>query len=162
MREGLAELVAARTDAGTALADHADVIAAACRAMADRFRRGGTLYAVGVGLSASDAQHVAVEFVHPVIVGKRALPAYAVDGTRVAQLAVPNDIVLAIATNADAAPPAPPDGVLTVALSGGHAAPAADYCIHVDTADPLVAKELHVTTYHLLWELVHVFLERDA
>jgi D-sedoheptulose 7-phosphate isomerase len=25
-----------------------------------------------------------------------------------------------------------------------------------------VAKEIHVTTYHLLWELVHVFLDQPA
>jgi D-sedoheptulose 7-phosphate isomerase len=28
------------------------------------------------------------------------------------------------------------------------------------TYDPLIAKEVHVTTYHLLWELVHVFRAR--
>ena len=43
--------------------------------MADRFLRGGRLLAFGRGACATDAQHVSVEFVHPVIVGKRALPA---------------------------------------------------------------------------------------
>src|SRR5918911_3762600 len=50
-------------------------IAQACLAMASRFHRGGRLIAFGNGAWASDAQHVSVEFVHPVIVGKRALPA---------------------------------------------------------------------------------------
>jgi D-sedoheptulose 7-phosphate isomerase len=52
-------------------------IADACWAMARRFHQGGRLLAFGNGASATDAQHVAVEFVHPVIVGKRALPALA-------------------------------------------------------------------------------------
>ena len=47
--------------------------------MAERFARGGRLLALGVSPAArSDARHVAVEFVHPVIVGKRALPAIGV------------------------------------------------------------------------------------
>src|ERR1700736_4244637 len=52
-------------------------IAEACWAMARRFHQGGRLLAFGNGASATDAQHVSVEFVHPVIVGKRALPALA-------------------------------------------------------------------------------------
>ena len=43
--------------------------------MSERFLRGGRLLAFGRGPYATDAQHVSVEFVHPVIVGKRALPA---------------------------------------------------------------------------------------
>src|SRR6202048_421766 len=50
-------------------------LADACREMAERFLRGGRLLAFGRGPYATDAQHVSVEFVHPVIVGKRALPA---------------------------------------------------------------------------------------
>src|SRR5919198_709584 len=52
-------------------------IAEACWAMARRFHAGGRLLAFGNGAWATDAQHVSVEFVHPVIVGKRALPALA-------------------------------------------------------------------------------------
>src|SRR6476661_9342854 len=50
-------------------------LAQACREMSERFVRGGRLLAFGRGPYATDAQHVSVEFVHPVIVGKRALPA---------------------------------------------------------------------------------------
>src|SRR6202007_1693328 len=50
-------------------------LAHACREMSERFLRGGRLIAFGRGPYATDAQHVSVEFVHPVIVGKRALPA---------------------------------------------------------------------------------------
>jgi D-sedoheptulose 7-phosphate isomerase len=55
----------------------AERIAQACWAMARRFHQGGRLLAFGSGAAATDAQHVSVEFVHPVIVGKRALPALA-------------------------------------------------------------------------------------
>ena len=49
--------------------------------MAERFARGGRLIAVGLSPAArSDVRHVAVEFVHPVIVGKRALPALGLTG----------------------------------------------------------------------------------
>src|SRR5215471_12942580 len=50
-------------------------IAEACWAMGRRFHQGGRLLSFGNGAGATDAQHVSVEFVHPVIVGKRALPA---------------------------------------------------------------------------------------
>ena len=50
-------------------------LASACHEMSERFLKGGRLLAFGRGACATDAQHVSVEFVHPVIVGKRALPA---------------------------------------------------------------------------------------
>src|SRR5215213_6679947 len=50
-------------------------LAEACHEMSQRFLAGGRLLAFGNGAAATDAQHVSVEFVHPVIVGKRALPA---------------------------------------------------------------------------------------
>src|SRR5690242_12817081 len=65
------------TQPETFFAAEAGRIAEACWAMARRFHQGGRLLAFGNGASATDAQHVAVEFVHPVIVGKRALPALA-------------------------------------------------------------------------------------
>jgi D-sedoheptulose 7-phosphate isomerase len=58
-------------------------------------------------------------------------------------------------------------GLLTIALTGreGQAAaggPAADHVLVADSDDPRVIKEMHVTMYHLLWELVHVFLEQPG
>src|SRR3954471_16292997 len=78
----LAALVAARFEQSmsvpeTFFASEAGRIAEACWAMARRFHQGGRLLAFGTGAAATDAQHVSVEFVHPVIVGKRALPALA-------------------------------------------------------------------------------------
>ncbi|HKN39715.1 MAG TPA: phosphoheptose isomerase, partial [Acidimicrobiia bacterium] len=58
-------------------------------------------------------------------------------------------------------------GLLTVALAGGdggrlaHSA-AVDHLVVVRSDDPEVVKEVHVTTYHVLWELVHVFFEHPG
>jgi D-sedoheptulose 7-phosphate isomerase len=135
---------------------------------------------------------VAVEFVHPVIVGKLALPAISltadvatvtgIAGTegfdeifarQLRYLATPNDIALGIS----------PDGncrnvlrglatareldMLTIALVGGDggqivSAGAADHVLVARSDDPCVIKEVHVTTYHVLWELVHVFFEHPG
>ena len=75
-------LVRERAEAGERFfAAEAERIARLCHRMAERFARGGRLLALGRTPAArSDARHVAVEFVHPVIVGKRALPALALAG----------------------------------------------------------------------------------
>src|SRR5207249_61648 len=78
----LEALVAARFEQSTTVPEtlfttEAGRIAEACWSMARRFHQGGRLLAFGNGAWATDAQHVSVEFVHPVIVGKRALPALA-------------------------------------------------------------------------------------
>jgi D-sedoheptulose 7-phosphate isomerase len=57
----------------SAKAEKAEKIAAACQAMAQRFHQGGRLLAMGTGPFATGAQHLSVEFVHPVILGKRAV-----------------------------------------------------------------------------------------
>jgi D-sedoheptulose 7-phosphate isomerase len=147
--------------------------------MAARFSKGGRLVVFGAGGSAADAAHVVVEFVHPVIVGKRALPAFALPGpdfaAEVELLAEPTDIALGLAAADDAGPvlaglrAARRAGLLTVGMFGARAASAGaeyeDLVQHrfvVRSDDPLVVKEVQVTTYHVLWELVHVFLERGG
>ena len=52
----------------------ADQIAELCEKMADQFQEGHRLWVMGNGGSACDAQHVAVEFIHPIIEKRRALP----------------------------------------------------------------------------------------
>jgi D-sedoheptulose 7-phosphate isomerase len=120
-------------------AAEADRLARLCGAMAERFARGGRLLATG---DVSDARHVAVEFVHPVIVGKRALPALALTPRELALLAGPDDMVIAFGV------PVPQTPALVIELE-----PPVD--------DPFIRQELVETGYHLLWELVHVFLEHD-
>lgn len=142
--------------------------------MARRFARGGRLVAFGSGTAAADAAHVVVEFVHPVIVGKRALPALALPGGTAgfaAELDLfgrPDDIVLGFAHDAGVALAPVLDaargrGLLTVALIGGDGGDgggcAAEHVLVVPSADPRIVREGHVTAYHVLWELVHVFLD---
>ncbi len=150
-----------------ALGESAEALALACREMAGHFLAGGRLLVFGSGAGATDAAHVAVEFVHPVTVGKRALPALALSGDfahQVRTLGRPSDIAVGftgtgsegVAAGLVAARDA---GLLTVALAGAGGACKADHCLTIDSGDPLVVKEAHVTAYHLLWELVHVFLD---
>ena len=109
-------------------------------------------------------RHVAVEFVHPVIVGKRALPAIGLAARRPARrqvelLAEPDDIVIASAATPVAAAAlalARGRGCLTIALRGGRRR------VGVRAADATTRssrQELVETLYHVLWELVHVFFE---
>jgi D-sedoheptulose 7-phosphate isomerase len=180
-----------RDEATDDLAGQAGAVAAACHAMAVRFHQGGRLVVFGTGGPSADAQHVAVEFVHPVIVGKRALPAISLTAdvatvTGIAEragmsaifshqlryLARPADIALGIA--ADGGSPsvlagleaARELGLLTVALVGAdgnqQAGKVADHVLVAGSADPRVVKEVHVTMYHVLWELVHVFFEQPG
>ena len=140
----------------------ADAVSAACWAMARRFHRGGRLLAWGAGAAASDAWHVAVEFVHPVIVGKRALPALVLEdepAVRLSLLGRPTDIALAISPGGDdphgaaLLARARQRGLLTIALTGRGAVDAgADHCFAVEDDDPTVVQEVHETLYHVLWE----------
>ncbi|MFC4056124.1 SIS domain-containing protein [Actinomadura syzygii] len=165
-----------RADPGRALGADADLIAAACRDMAARFRRDGKIITFGEGGAATDAQHVAVEFLHPVVVGKPALPALALTAAtadRLRLLASPEDIALGFSPDGrcanvlEALRAAREVGALTVALVGGDGGDiagdkAVDHALIARSDDPCVVKELHVTAYHILWELVHVFIERQG
>ena len=143
-------------------------IAELCHAVAERCARGGRLLACACSpAGASDARHVAVEFVHPVIVGKRALPALALLGERVtlaeevALLAREEDVVLALGETDDRAglaaalDAARAQGSLTVAF----APLGADWVIQPPSLDPFIRQELVETIYHVVWELSHVFFE---
>jgi D-sedoheptulose 7-phosphate isomerase len=158
--DGLEALLHARAGAyETFFAAEADRVAALCHRMAERFARGGRLVAFGASAAdRSDVRHVAVEFVHPVIVGKRALPAFGVPPERVGLLTRSDDITMAFGTGprvADAVAQARAAGALTVAF----APVGAEWQLPPPTEDPFVAQELVETTYHVLWELVHVFFE---
>jgi D-sedoheptulose 7-phosphate isomerase len=153
-------------------------IARACHDLARAFAAGGMLIAHGCGAAATDAAHVAVEFMHPVIVGNRALPAVALPNDPTGALTLdgvgrPGDIALALAHGA----PEPgleaflaharARGCLTIALLGAGADAVADHVLSVPSGDRDVVQEVQETAYHVLWELVHVFfghpgLLRDA
>jgi D-sedoheptulose 7-phosphate isomerase len=128
-------------------------IAQLCRELAERFQRGGRLIAAARTPQAwSDAHHVAVEFVHPVIVGKRALPALAVAPEELELLAQADDAVIAF----DAVDL--PRDPLTIAFSPI----GADWEFGPRGDDPFVRQELVETLYHVVWELVHVFFEHGT
>jgi D-sedoheptulose 7-phosphate isomerase len=169
----LEEIVGARSQASEELAGRSLEVAGTCRDMAERFAQGGRLIVLGSDRTASDAEHVAVEFVHPVIVGKRALPALALTGRPASQIELLGsaaDIAMGISAGdgdesvRSGLEEAAHLGMLTVALTGGSEPPPSgvDHCIRCSSPDALTVKEAQVTTYHVIWELVHVFLERSG
>ncbi|WP_241254441.1 SIS domain-containing protein [Brevibacillus sp. SYP-B805] len=132
--------------------------------MALRFLDGGHLLAFGRGAYATDAQHVSVEFVHPVIVGKRALPALDLSmafSEWVKTIVRPEDIVMGFSPpEGDAAVDealafARLKGAQTFALPGR----IGDYAVAPPDEDPFIQQELIEILYHTLWETVHVFFE---
>lgn len=139
-------------------------LAEACHEMSRRFMVGGRLLAFGNGSAASDAEHVSVEFVHPVIVGKRALPAMDLGPDFERRLPVvlrPEDMVMGFAfPKADGAvdralAAVRERGALTFALTGE----AAEYSFAPPDLDPFVTQEVFEVLYHVLWETVHVYFE---
>ena len=187
-----ADLLDRRAAAGRDVADQAGAVADACHAMATRFHQGGKLMVFGSGGASTDSQHVAVEFVHPVIVGKRALPAISLttDVATVSGIAEREGIgeifahqLRYLAAPADIALGISPDGnctsvrnglaaardldMLTIALAGAGGgviaeSGVADHVLVTRATDPQIVKELQVTMYHVLWELVHVFFEQPG
>ena len=149
---GSAGVIEARTEANERFfATEAERIAELSLRLAERFLAGGRLLAVGASpQDRSDAHHVAVEFVHPVIVGKPALPALALRPGELALLAEPGDAVIAFGLAATG-----PKGSLTIGFAPG----AAKWVFEPGVADPFVHQELVETLYHMLWESVHVFLD---
>lgn len=144
-------------------------IARVCHELARAFARGGALLPYGTAGAASDAAHVAVEFMHPVIVGKRALPAVVPGAAGDVALARADDVALAIAHGAPDAEVAAflaeagRRGLLRIALVGpGGEGAQADHVLVVDGAEPSIVQEVQETAYHVLWELVHVFFEHPG
>jgi D-sedoheptulose 7-phosphate isomerase len=166
---GLGALLEPRTRANREFfATESGRLARLCHRMAERFARAGRLVALASTPAArSDARHVAVEFVHPVIVGKRALPAIALTGDRsalasqVELLIRSEDIAIAFGTDEDGGAAAAAlrlareRGCLTVAFSPA----GAEWEFDPPVADRYIRQELVETLYHVLWELVHVFFE---
>ena len=169
--------------------DHADQLVEVSRAMAERFRQGRRLWVIGNGGSACDAQHVAVEFIHPIIEKRRPLPAFDLvsqvpvltaiandkDFTKVFvdQIELwgkPDDMVLALTTSGQspnliyALQTARKKHMLTLAFSGkdgGRIADAAQYCFIVPSFTIHRIQECHVTLLHILWDLIHVELGEE-
>lgn len=157
--------------------------------MAERFMRGRRLFVMGNGGSACDAQHVAVEFIHPIIEKRRALPAFDLvsqmpvvtaisndkDFTRVFIDQVelwgePDDMVLAITTSGKspnliyALEAARNKGMLTISFSGkdgGRMPEVSDFCFTVPSFSIHRIQESHVALLHILWDLTHIAMGEE-
>ncbi|CAN5597971.1 hypothetical protein BH20ACT15_BH20ACT15_11700 [soil metagenome] len=168
--ERIDQLLAARTEANERYFEReSERLAKLCHAMAERFARGGRLVALGLSPAArTDVRHVTVEFVHPVIVGKRALPAIGLSreggplASQVDLVAEPDDIAIAFGPDEEGGDEvkkglafARERGCLTLAF----AAAGAEWELVPEADDPFVRQELAETAYHVLWELVHVYFD---
>lgn len=168
---------------------YANQIGELSQKMADRFARGRRLWVMGNGGSACDAQHVAVEFVHPIIEKRRALPALDLVSQIPVVTAISNDkdfarvfidqielwgekddMALAISTSGKspnliyALEAARRKGLLTIAFSGkdgGRMPEVADYCFTVPSFSIHRIQESHVALLHILWDLTHVAMGEE-
>jgi D-sedoheptulose 7-phosphate isomerase len=169
--------------------EHAAMLEACTREMARRFQAGGRLWTLGNGGSACDAEHVAVEFCHPIIEKRRALPATALGDSNALLTAVGNDtdfsrvfvaplellaragdMVLGISTSGASANVnralrrGRELGLLTIGFAGrdgGRMPEACDHCFVVRSWSIHRIQESHTLLLHLLWDQVHVALGED-
>lgn len=162
----------------------ADNIVACARAMAEVFDRGGRLWVMGNGGSACDAQHMAVEFMHPIIDKRRALPAASLATDSALTSAIGNDedfarafsrqlrtlgrkedIALGISTSGQSSnvneglTTAREIGLLTVGFSGRDGGRMLGLCDHsfvVPSFSIHRIQETHEVLLHVLWDAIHV------
>jgi hydrogenase maturation factor len=154
--------------------DAAEALATAALALARAYAAGATMWCVAPQWP-DHGRHVAVEFVHPVIVGKRALSAVhlpapaAVPSLRC--LARPGDVLLAVGSSCDARTidllaRGEAWGLTRMWLGAGPRPPVglADHVVWLDDVDPGEASRSGdiVLHYHLLWELTHVVFEHPG
>src|ERR1700722_17057380 len=148
-------------------------LASAAFTLAKRFAAGATMGSTAPS-GEPHALHIAVEFVHPVIMGKRALPAVALTGPNLVDLVRvsvrPGDIVVAVAGADDAQVRSvmrrsPAWGATTIWIGSGERPKAgmAEHVLWLDDPDPKIpATGGFVLFYHLLWELTHVCFEHSG
>lgn len=169
-------------------AAHAQDVVAVARSLADVYRGGGRLFCMGNGGSSCDASHIAVEFLHPVTVGRPALAAInLVSDTamlsavandvgfrhvfvrQLISLARPGDALIGLSTSGNsenllaAFAKARTMGIKTIALSGGNGgamatSPDIDHSLTVPSDSIHRVQETHVAIYHIVWDLVHALL----
>ncbi len=169
--------------------EHAGAIERCARALAERFADGGRLFVFGNGGSACDAQHVAVEFQHPIVEKRRALPAVALGSELALVTAIGNDTdfsrvfveqlelwtrpvdaALGISTSGASAnvnralAAARKRGLLTIGFAGrdgGALADTAEHAFVVPSWSIHRIQEVHTTLLHVLWDSLHVAMGED-
>lgn len=159
------------------MVDFGESVAVAALSLARRFADGATLWCVAPEWP-EHARHVAVEFVHPVLVGKRALPAVSVESpdpvAALRLLVRSGDVVLVLGTSASTTAKeivrrSEAWGASTVWMGPG-ARPEHGGAGHVvwvdDDSNPIESPAIHdgrlVLLYHVLWELTHVCFEHPG
>ena len=174
--------------------DNKETIIAASLDLAKAFHRGRKLLVCGNGGSATDAQHIAVEFMHPITVGRKALPAVCLTNDMAMMTAVANDVgfedvfsrqIIALGSEGDALIGISTSGnsenlmqafatarrmkLVTIGLAGADGGKMAsqsdgllDYCLTVPTSSIHRIQETHVTLYHIIWDMVHTFLQSKS
>jgi D-sedoheptulose 7-phosphate isomerase len=176
-------------------ADNKEQILAASLMLARAFHSGNKLLVCGNGGSATDAQHIAVEFMHPITVGRKALPAICLTNDIAMVTAVANDVgfddvftrqiialgkdgdvLLGISTSGNstnlmhALSTARRMNLSTIGFAGSDGGQMAelaagsliDHCLTVPTASIHRIQETHVALYHIMWDLVHTFLQHNG
>jgi D-sedoheptulose 7-phosphate isomerase len=173
---------------------NSETIIAASLALAQAFQRGNKLLICGNGGSATDAQHVAVEFMHPITVGRKALPAICLSNDMAMVTAVANDVgfddvfsrqIIALGSAGDVLLGISTSGnsenlmhafatahrlkLISMGFAGGDGGKMAagsegliDYCLTVPTSSIHRIQESHVALYHIMWDLVHTFLQSKS
>ncbi len=148
-------------------------LAIAALTVARRCARGGTVWSWSPGWPAH-ARHIAVEFVHPVVVGKRSLPAWALDDDDpVGRLRVGSrsgDLLVAVSEAGNAQVRSlmrrvPAWGLTSLWIGVGDRPDpgAADHVLWLDDPPEEAAYGgRFVLLYHLLWELSQVCFEHPA
>jgi D-sedoheptulose 7-phosphate isomerase len=168
--------------------DHAIALLEAARGIAEVYRQHGRMFAIGNGGSSCDAAHFCVEFQHPVTAGRPALPAMNLLADTAMNSAVANDVgyahifvrqINAHARNGDgliafstsgnsdnlmaAYAKAKELNMVTFGLAGGDGGDMknsglVDYCLVVNSDSIHRVQEVHVSCYHIIWDLVHTLL----
>jgi hypothetical protein len=153
--------------------DLASDLAGTALVLARRFAAGATMWCLSPA-SPEHARHVAVEFVHPVIMGKRALAAVCVDEpdpvSALRAVVRPGDILLAVDAGGspevrEALRRAGAWGLTSVWIGAGDR-PAPGLADHVLWVEDPAGTATHdgrlVVLYHVLWELTHVCFEHPG
>ncbi|MFK5951047.1 MAG: SIS domain-containing protein [Methylococcales bacterium] len=169
-------------------ANNAQVLVDTAKAIAQVYINKGRMLTMGNGGSSCDASHFAVELQHPVTAGRPALPAVNLVMDTAMISAVANDVgikhifvrqleaqaqtndgLFGFSTSGNsenllaAFAKAKQMGISTFALTGGDGGEMKtsgliDHCLIVETDSIHRVQEVHVASYHILWDLVHTLL----
>lgn len=175
--------------------ENKDAILRASLAIARAFHRGRKMLVCGNGGSATDAEHVAVEFMHPITVGRKSLPAICLTSDMAMVTAVTNDVgfadvftrqIIALGREGDVLLGISTSGnsenllhafetarrmkLITISYAGNDGGRVAemqagglvDFCLTVPTSSIHRIQETHMTLYHIMWDMVHTFLQHGS